>query len=110
MLDARIVATNTNDLALDAKFWTGRTDWIVASAHGPALELIMNRILPHRRSHLRFTPKNGHDSDIAPCPLSAKSGLMQCSNEDRYSITSSMFFWGTYRLLIARIGRLLILH
>ena len=29
---------------------------------------------------VRFTPESGHHSDIERCLLSAKSGLMQCSN------------------------------
>jgi hypothetical protein len=38
---------------------------------------------------VRLTPKSGHQSDVAPCPLCAKSGLMHRSKKDRYSITSS---------------------
>ena len=38
---------------------------------------------------VRFTPKSGHSSVQLQCPLRAKSGLTQCSNWDRYSITSS---------------------
>ena len=38
---------------------------------------------------VRFTPKSGQTGDVAECPLCAKSGLMQCSKKDRYSIASS---------------------
>ena len=34
-------------------------------------------------------PKSGHWNSVARCLLCAKSGLMQCSNWDCYSITSS---------------------
>jgi len=30
-------------------------------------------------SDVRYAPESGHDSDVAQCPLCAKSGLMQCS-------------------------------
>jgi hypothetical protein len=33
---------------------------------------------------IRLYPESGHDSDITLCPLSAKSGLMQCSKKDRF--------------------------
>ena len=33
-------------------------------------------------------PESGHVRCTSACPLSAKSELMQCSKEDRYSITS----------------------
>src|SRR5262249_40566745 len=38
---------------------------------------------------VRFTPKSGHVQRTSSCLLWANSGLMQCSNWDRYSITSS---------------------
>jgi hypothetical protein len=38
---------------------------------------------------VRFTPKSGHRSARWQCPLCANSGLMHCSKERRYSITSS---------------------
>jgi len=41
------------------------------------------------RAHVRFTPESGHVQCTRPCLLWAKSGLMQRSKEDRYSITSS---------------------
>jgi predicted small integral membrane protein len=35
-----------------------------------------SRLRPcERLPHVRFTPQSGHQSDIAPCPLSAKSGV-----------------------------------
>ena len=46
----------------------------------------------NRRKFVRFTPKSGHVQCTSSCPLSAKSGLMQCSKTTRigaYSITSS---------------------
>ena len=39
--------------------------------------------------NVRFTPKSGHSQVSLECPLSAKSGLMQCSKQHCYSITSS---------------------
>jgi hypothetical protein len=37
-------------------------------------------------SHVRFTPQSGHQSDIAACPLCAKSGLMRRSNRPQPSL------------------------
>jgi hypothetical protein len=39
--------------------------------------------------HVRFTPESRHLQRNSRCPLRAKSGLMQRSKKDRYSITSS---------------------
>ena len=41
------------------------------------------------KSDFRFTPESGLNSDIAPCPKSANSGLMHRSKRHRYSITAS---------------------
>src|SRR6266403_5157077 len=41
------------------------------------------------KSNFRFTPESGLNSDIAPCPKSATSGLMHCNKSGLYSITSS---------------------
>jgi hypothetical protein len=38
---------------------------------------------------VRFTPESGHSEAALACLLWATSGLMQCSKNDRYSITSS---------------------
>jgi hypothetical protein len=42
------------------------------------------------KSHVRFTPESDIKCDRWGCPLRAKSGLMQCSKKNRYSITSSV--------------------
>src|SRR5271169_1140489 len=39
--------------------------------------------------NVRFTPESGHQSDVFRCPLCARTRLMQCSKQRRYSITSS---------------------
>jgi len=55
---------------------------------------------PYRRFHLcscygngwglvRFTPQSGHRERASKCPLCTNSGLMQCSKQHLYSITSS---------------------
>ena len=41
-------------------------------------------------ANVRFGSKSGHLQCNTPCSLSANSELMQCSNWDRYSITSSV--------------------
>ena len=41
------------------------------------------------KRHVRFTPKSGHLQRTSRCPLCANSGLMHCSKQHRYSITSS---------------------
>jgi hypothetical protein len=41
------------------------------------------------KSYFRFTLESGLNSDIAPCPKSAISGLMHRSKQHLYSITSS---------------------
>src|SRR5580704_14068687 len=41
MLDARMAATNTHGLALEAQSGSTRVDLIAASSHGPALRLII---------------------------------------------------------------------
>ena len=49
----------------------------------------------HKRTFRRLRrtsalpPKSGHWNSAARCPLCAKSGHMQCSNSDSYSMTSS---------------------
>jgi hypothetical protein len=45
--------------------------------------------IERRPADVRFTPNSGHSSACVGCPLSAKSGLMHCSNFVRYSTTSS---------------------
>ena len=40
-------------------------------------------------AHVRFAPESRLQSDIAPCPLCAKTGLVHRSKPHRYSITSS---------------------
>src|SRR5262245_12901432 len=41
------------------------------------------------KGYVRFTPESRHVQCTTQCLLRARSGLMQCSNWDRYSITSS---------------------
>jgi hypothetical protein len=41
------------------------------------------------KNHVRFSPKSGHVRCTSLCLLWAKSGLVQRSKKDRYSITSS---------------------
>src|SRR5215510_8065526 len=45
------------------------------------------------KRHVRFTPESGHVRCNQGCPLWAKSGLMQRSNLDRYSINSLASDW-----------------
>src|SRR5262249_52356360 len=52
------------------------------------------------KSHVRFTPESGHVQCTRACPLWAKSGLMQRSKNDRYSIT----LVGAGELLFAKNG------
>jgi hypothetical protein len=60
--------------------------------------------------YVRFTPESGHVRCTRPCLLWAKSGLMQRSNWDRYSITSSarpMSVFGTLRPSALAVLRLM---
>ena len=43
-----------------------------------------------RTVDVRFGAHSGLKSDMAPCPKSATSGLMQCSMQHPYSITASI--------------------
>jgi hypothetical protein len=47
------------------------------------------QVLPRRNIDGRFTSESSRNSDKVALTLSAKSGLMQCGKESRYSITSS---------------------
>src|SRR5271169_772760 len=53
---------------------------------------------------VRFTPGSGHQLDIGKCLPSAKSGLLQCSKEHHYSITSSAVVSSVCRWLGAPAG------
>src|SRR5262249_41653583 len=46
-----------------------------------------------RKSHVCFTPESGHVHCKTECRLWARSGLMQCTNLDRYSINSLASDW-----------------
>ena len=54
------------------------------------------------QADVRFTPKSGHWNPVAACPLYAKSGLMQCSANQR--IIDNSFGWRVEEIARERQG------
>jgi len=56
-------------------------------------------------NHVRFTPESGRQSDIVPCPLSAKSRNCSSSARSRLGIERSRLRGETFQVGAPREGK-----